>query len=329
MRKKIFFLFFTFLQLAADLPIEKVIIWGHKLHSHTHSYIHERFFRAFKYMGYPTYWFDDSDDVSNFDFTHSLFITEGQVDDNIPLRLDCRYILHNCTKDKYRPLFEASRAYVMQTYTDGILSIPHLLQVEPFIYYDIPGRCVYFPWASDYLPEEIEACKQEVLHRKVRKFRRVYWIGTIGSSDTPHGNSRQIADFTRASAENQIGFRHYNPWSKGLGRGECAKLYKSGYFAPALVGTWQEENGYIPCRIFIAISSGQMGLTNSYRAYELFDKKIVYNPDCYQLVYDALEEEKTWTIQKQIELMDFIKEKHTYLNRIQTLLHFISLCESL
>jgi hypothetical protein len=60
--------------------IDKVVIWGHKLHTHTHSYIHEGFFRAFENLGYPTYWFDKLDDIADFDFSNTFFITEGQVD---------------------------------------------------------------------------------------------------------------------------------------------------------------------------------------------------------------------------------------------------------
>ena len=47
---------------------QKVIIWGHKLHSHTHSYIHNAYFTTFKKLGFETFWFDDKDDVSNFNF---------------------------------------------------------------------------------------------------------------------------------------------------------------------------------------------------------------------------------------------------------------------
>jgi hypothetical protein len=32
--------------------IKQIVIWGHKLHTHTHSYIHNAFFRAFQKMGY-------------------------------------------------------------------------------------------------------------------------------------------------------------------------------------------------------------------------------------------------------------------------------------
>ena len=45
------------------LPITKVVIWGVKLHSHTHSYIHWAFERAFRHLGYTVYWLDNSDDT--------------------------------------------------------------------------------------------------------------------------------------------------------------------------------------------------------------------------------------------------------------------------
>ena len=43
------------------MKYSKVIIWGHPLHSHTHSYIHEAYYRAFKYLGYDVYWFHDNE----------------------------------------------------------------------------------------------------------------------------------------------------------------------------------------------------------------------------------------------------------------------------
>ena len=40
------------------MDLNKVIIWGHELHNHTHSYIHNAFYRTFKYLGYNVYWFN-------------------------------------------------------------------------------------------------------------------------------------------------------------------------------------------------------------------------------------------------------------------------------
>lgn len=274
-------------------------------------------------MGYPTYWFDANDDTDNFDFSHPLFITEGQVDQNIPIRFDCQYILHNCSHAKYQDLLQASLAIMMQVYGDAVLLYPTFIKVAPCTYYDIAGKCVYLPWGSDYLPQEIEDLK--ILVADTSKQAYVPWIGTLGGGT--FGNDEELSAFKRACEENGISFVHHNPWSRGLEREACTQKLLSAYMAPAIVGHWQQENGYIPCRIFINICCGQMGMTNSRRVFELFEEKIVYNPDCYQLFYDAQKRQESWTLEEQYELMDLIKEKHTYLNRVQTLLEFLKLIQ--
>src|SRR5579862_6958447 len=99
---------------------DRVVIWGHKLHSHTHSYVHKGFYDGFKHLGYSTYWFDNNDDVSAFDFSNTLFLTEGQVDQNIPLRQDAIYLTHNCSSKKYQRL----KQVYFQVYTNAVLSHP-------------------------------------------------------------------------------------------------------------------------------------------------------------------------------------------------------------
>ena len=81
--------------------IKQFVAWGHKLHSHTHSYIHGAFIKAFDKLGYKTIWLDDSDDISGINFEGTLFLTEGQVDSKIPIRDDCFYLLHYPRDSKY------------------------------------------------------------------------------------------------------------------------------------------------------------------------------------------------------------------------------------
>jgi hypothetical protein len=298
-------------QLSA---FEKVIIWGHKLHSHTHSYIHEGFYNGFTKLGYPTYWLDDTDEISDFDFSDALFLTEGQVDGKIPLREDAVYLLHNCTDAKYHALSKRNVLY-FQVYTDSIFSVPTLVKLDTCIYYDLVGRCLYMPWATDLLPDEIEAFKAETLMVS----NQIFWIGTIGSGR--FGNIEEISPFIQACEENGICFTQ----KSNLSRSAHIASIRSSYMAPAIVGTWQEEQGYIPCRLFKNISYGKMGITNSRHAYELFEGKIVYNPDTYQLFFDAKERLKTLTVEEMHDLMDFVKTKHTFIQRIETLLNFLTL----
>ncbi len=297
---------------------DKVIIWGHKLHSHTHSYIHNGFYTAFKYLGYQTYWFDDKDDVTRFDFANSLFITEGQADHNIPLRHDCKYILHNCVDPKYRSL-KQENYILLQVYTDSIFQVRSLVKLASCIYYDLVGRCLYMPWATDLLPWEIEEIQRHLATTPIQK--RVAWVGTVGAGK--FGNIEQLQPFIQACEENMIDFFS----KRGVSAEDHCEIIRTSYIAPAIVGEWQQNCGYIPCRIFKNISYGKMGVTNSPRVYELFEGKIVYNPDSYQLFYDAKKKVDAMSSEELLNLMDFVKTKHTYLNRIVTLLDFLDLVE--
>jgi hypothetical protein len=80
---------------------QQVIIWGFKLYSHTHSYIHGAFFKAFQHLGYKTLWLDHHDDLSSYTFENTLFLTAGCAEEGIPVRNDAYYVLHNCNTDKY------------------------------------------------------------------------------------------------------------------------------------------------------------------------------------------------------------------------------------
>lgn len=305
--------FFIILLLFANnlLAFDKVVIWGHKLHSHTHSYVHAGFYQAFSEMGYKTYWLDNSDDLTQMDFSNSLFLTEGQVDQNIPLLEGCIYLLHNADGRKY----EGLNFIHFQVYTDDVLTRPGLRKMSPCIYYDVSGKCLYMPWATDLLPKEIEANKLKI--SSTPKQDVVNWIGTIGEGR--FGNLSEINPFIKACEEQGIAFKSVS----GVSLMEHQKLILESYMAPTIVGEWQKEVGYIPCRIFKNISYGQMGVTNSERVYELFEGKIVYNPDTYLLFYDAQKKLESMTLDELYALMDFVKDNHTYLNRVETFFDFL------
>ena len=87
-------------------------------------------------------------------------------------------------------------------------------------------------------------------------------------------------------------------------------------------GTCHKSIGYIACRLLKSISYGHLGITNSRHAYELLDKKVVYNDNEQQLFYDARAQLQNYELIKQ--QMKIVREKHTFLNRIQDLLHIVN-----
>jgi hypothetical protein len=319
--KKFLILYVSLSLLSSSLhAFDKVVIWGHKLHSHTHSYIHNAFYMAFNYLGYETYWFDDNDDVSGFDFSNAFFLSEGQVDHRIPLRKDGIYCLHNASSDKYKDL-DPKLYFSIQVYNSAVHQMPNLIKVEPCIYYDFPGKCVYMPWATDLLPHEIDVNKKKLKTTQVGKY--CIWVGTIGAG--VFGNVNELTPFIKGCNEQKINFVHRGG---NVSVEDNINLTMQAYLAPAIVGTWQLEHEYVPCRIFKNISYGKPGVTNSKVVYELFEKKIVYNPDTYALFFDAMNRTKNITLDEIYEQMDFVKTKHTYINRIQTLLDFMDCLEA-
>ena len=291
----------------------KVIIWGHPLHSHTHSYIHGAFFRTFQYLRYEVYWVSDSDEIKNLDLKDALFITEGQVDSSIPKRKDCYYILHNCKAQEYRELFDSNRCISLQVYTHDCL--PYASEkLGECMYSNVAGKIIFLPWATDLLPYEIDEMKKHILEKKDHT---ITWIGTIGEGI--FGNKKEIDGFATACQENAMIFQRYT----NVSADKNIELIQKSYLAPALQGAWQCEKGYIPCRIFKNISYGQWGITNNKTVYDLFEGRIIYNSDTYQLFYDAQAYVATASINELYALMDFVKDNHTYINRIEMLLNFM------
>ncbi|MCL4229891.1 hypothetical protein KJZ61_04375 [Candidatus Dependentiae bacterium] len=307
-----------FVDCAALFQCNKVVIWGHKLHTHTHSYVHYAFYRSFKYLGYDTLWLDNDDNINNIDFSGSLFVTTGLADKKIPLRDDCYYVLHNCDLQKYHDLYQKGRCLILQVYTHDLLS-RDVEKIEDYIYFQKSNKTLYMPWATDLLPQEIDVIKVSMPHNKENY---CYWVGTI-CPDEPFSNHKQLYRFIKACKENGIRFIHKQSISPEQNREHIIR----SIVAPAIQGKWQCEKGYIPCRIFKNISYGALGVTNSKTVYELFKGKIVYHEDPYQLCYLALERSKSITLGELHELMDFVKEKHTYVNRIEHILHALTLIE--
>ena len=312
----LFFIFFFSILNGKPLQFNKVILWGHKLHSHTHSYIHWGFQRAFKHLGYEVHWIGNHENVSGIDFSNSLFITEGQVDSNMPLRDDCFYVLHNCTSRRYDEIKKLGNYITLQVYTHDCIP-RNVTYLDKFMCYDLDDRVIYLPWATDLLPHEIDEMKRQVPEQK--KSRASYFVGSVCGGI--HGNFNAITQFKKGCEENGIRFvapRH-------LSMEKNINVIQESFIAPTLQGPWQCQHGYIPCRIFKNISYGQWGITNSKTVYELFDKKIIYDSDPYELFYKAKEHIENADIQELYDLMDVVKNKHTYLNRIKDILNFFEL----
>ena len=292
------------------MKFEKVIVWGHKLHSHTHSYIHGAFDKAFRHLGYETYWLDNADDVSGMNFENCLFITEGQVDQNIPKVKTGKYVLHNCDIQKYHGM----HTLALQVYTNGREKSCGVFgkEIEPCVFYDEDNRTIYQPWATDLLPEEIS--KEPVFVEN----GKVGWVGSVWGGY--HGNDTELIPFIDTCGERGFEFMSISPGSCSFEQNRTA--IAGVEIAPAIVGRWQKVNGYIPCRIFKNISYGKLGLTNSKTVFDLLDGNVIYGSS-EELLEKYISTEASRRVSLFNNAVSLIKNKHTYINRINSILSVI------
>jgi hypothetical protein len=328
----------------------KVIIWGFPLHSHTHSYIHYGWQKAFRHLGYQTYWFHDGLWPTDFNFNDCLFITEGFADDNIPIVSTSIYFVH-IARNPEKYLNKVKRFIEIRYLVDSIVDCNYkytfdksnCLKISDCTYYEklkdngglrnyhdnpIPMdyECIYTCWATDLLPHEI--IEDNIYTERDSK---MYWFGSAN-----HLNTKEINLFFAECDKNGIQISLNDPWKNPLPFEIVQEYTMKSFMSPDLrssgdprriilgeTGTCHKQIGYIPCRLLKSISYGHLGITNSRHAYELLDKKVIYNEDESQLFYDALPNLKNYDLIK--EQMGIVREKHTYVNRVKDLLQVLLL----
>lgn len=330
---------------------DKVIIWGFPLHSHTHSYVHYGWYKAFQYLGYETYWFDDKNyqDPSTFSYKRCLFITEGYADNHIPLDPSNIYFVH-VAKNPYKYLSIGARFIDIRYHVTSIRDYNYIYDtsqkdlekigtttlyernatdrdLNPQFWYRVPlyYEAAYICWATDLLPHEFN-----FEDRFIEPTERVCnFIGSIGG-----GNKNELDKMALGCSKQKIVVKFNDPWRNPLSFEDAKKLVQQSIVAPDIrgsgdpdkirlgeTGTCHKSIGYIPCRLFKNISYGKVGGTNCRRLYDLFGDNVVYDSDEEQLVYKCLEKNKDKDF--ILHQMRWVQENHTYINRVQDILDII------
>jgi len=319
----------------------KIIIWGYPLYSHTHSYIHDAFYKAFKHLGYDTYWFHDNEYPENFDWDDCVFWTEGFADKNIPLNKTSTYFVHVCPDPakyinakvkrfidvRYNHLWHSDHNY------NYVLDKSKVEKVGPCCYFkkkkdrriqvlnDHQQYWIedydkfYVTWATNLLPHEFDF--EDINHPRENK---IYFSGNISA----HGrceNYSSFEPFLKECRKNNVEFIHNDPFANPLSNEEVILRTKKSILGVDIRGPEHLRNGYVPCRVFKSISWGHLGMTNSPEVYNELEGYCILQKNTSQLFYDAMEKRTDY---KYItNAMKYVQENHTYVNRVKTIMSLL------
>jgi hypothetical protein len=303
---------------AARVP---AVIWGHPLGSHTHSWIHYGFARAFEHLGFDVLWLEDSaesvDRVS--DLERAIVLTEGQQDEHLPAALRPSWLVfgHNCEPTSYRAAADFIPVQVLMLDKSGYRNPrwhPEVAHREPEAPSeggsdDAGARVLEILWATDLLPHEIEFAP----HRT--DTRDVVHVGSVWGY-----NRSALKAFRRAVRSRGLKWKTY----KDVDQESHERLIREARFAPSIQGDWQVDHGYMPCRLFKNISYSQLAVSNNPSARLILDDDLlICDRDPGALVDGMLEAEQDGRIDEMVRgAQATVRSRHTYVNRINELLGF-------
>jgi hypothetical protein len=321
---------------------KKIIVWGAKPDTgHTHAFIHGAIVRAAKSMGIETYWLDNRNNVPSSFFDDSIIVTEQWLafqngySNNLPLRKSSCYLVHYLGNKGAVEGNPGAQMYLGKVgklidfrFTaehgwgvNGEIDKNYAYRFEPSKYEAFNEVSFYEKsddydrfytiWATDLLPDEIDFSA-----RFTPLENRAFFCGTIRED-----NHMEFKNFIEKCDRNKIPFLFNSPTQNQLSTEEVRKYAVSSLLPLDCRPKNHLANGYIACRTIKNVSYGALGMTNSKSIYDFFDGRIAYAPDSGDLFDVAIEmQNDPKTKDVILDQMTWIKEKHTYINRVKDII---------
>jgi hypothetical protein len=288
----------------------KVVIWGYPPDSHTHSYIHLGFAKAFSYLNYDVIWCDDDPDYAD-EVKDCIVLTEKNCTKHLPIENSSQYFIHNLADDFEK--HEGDNIYNLLVYHEGYNWDVDWQFIDDWSWYDKYTKTVVIMWATDLLPEEVEE-KIPVPYNSDRTD-----INYVGSLDGTY--IQNFSAIANSHGKRFITNGGYGPGSKGfVDSKQSIELVNDSYLNFDFRPECHLKNGYIPCRIFKNMSYGCWTGSNSEKILKFFDGRITACEDLAELYLKTEEDSKKATKDILCDNQDYIKKHHTYLNRVNSLL---------
>lgn len=320
----------------------KIILWGfypeNGVLKNTISYVWNSFYNAFKYLGYDVYWFPNKK-IDNFDFSDCVFIAEGYDDSEIPLNKTSTYFVH-CAYNPAKYVGNV-RKFIDMRYNLKKIDHPNYVyeldkektKMDKGCYYEPStnkivrlknGRVdydiqdfdkVYIGWATNLMPNEIN--EDDVYYPRSNT---VYFLGSL-SNDGKYSNVHLINEFAQECKKNGIEFAANDFAQNQLSEEDYIRLCKESLLGFDIRCQADVEWGRISCRLYKNMSYGHLGMTNCYEAYKELDEYCIYSESPIELFHSAMSKKDNHSFIK--ESVNYIKEYHTYVNRVKSLMKVV------
>ena len=287
---------------------QEFIIWGLPNRRHSHRFIHKGFYENLKRMHPDVYWLPDSRKAELSPFKRRLIIASGMASRHLPILPNTDYVLHNVElSDRQRFSTEVlnSKILHLQVYTKTASGDSD--KNSPYISLDLKNRTLFQPWGTPTPRHEWRSLTNKNLTNIE------YWIGAVWNNKQNQGNSETIETYKKVLDKYSIEFRRIGGSrfrKDGISEAKAADIVRESRLGAAIVGEWQRQSKYVPCRIFKNIAAGVPPISNGDYT-DLFGSAQLFSPDIELLVQEAISE-STPSKQTRLEEAQHATRAHTY-----------------
>ena len=246
-------------ELNKALDVKRIVIWGlRSVFTDSYRFVQGGFYLTLKKLNIPTIWVDDAADCAKEMQAGDLIFAANRAMQFLPIIQGAKYCLHNASSD-FLEKFNKQNCVRLQVLTQERFASEEQkkMGVNPLLEgaanYDGSVNVLYQSWGAPLLAREF--FKPMQLEYK----KSEYFVGTIWENELGQGNSKVIPFYRSELQKLGINFLHVQ------GAPELINpLYvRHSAVGASIVGNWQREVGYTPCRLFKAVSFGRLGLINS------------------------------------------------------------------
>jgi hypothetical protein len=205
-------------------------------------------------MGKEAIWIDDKQSNSELVRKGDTVFAVDVASRFLPNVKGAKYVLHNIDPASK----EINRNYInLQAFTKS--AVGEKLGI-PYVLWNGDSRTLYQPWGVPTSPTEW-------LTPKLTNLKTEHWIGSIWNNELDQGNLSFMEVYKKSLASYNLKFKQRGTTTRfrpsGLSEVSAARLINRSPVGAAVVGNWQNENKYVPCRLFKNIAAGAIPSSNS------------------------------------------------------------------
>lgn len=302
--------------MTGTLKYNEITVWGLKKKRHSHRFIHQGFYENLYELNQDVKWLEDSKSNKEKLSPGGLLLASGVAARYLPMIPNGNYVLHNIdltTEQKDELNNIGAKVLNLQVYTNQAKGTD--IWNLPFVKLDIAHKTLYQPWG---VPIDKVRWQTSV---DSRNNKIEYWVGAIWNNQQNQGNQEILHEYRELLLNRNIELKRIGGSRiaiGGLSDVDAAIKVRKSPIGATIVGNWQREVQYIPCRLFKNIAAGVAPSTNL-DVMSLLGNEALYSTKIDELIEMVLTENPTKRNQRLREAQELISP-YTYKNAINRII---------